>query len=247
MLLRGSWRALAARAAVPDAAAPITIAAAKTRIRSTALPPDRKRAASPASRRSTAKPSKPFVEAPDLNARLSSATRAEPVSIAGVQSATVLFEGIAAHLCALIGRTPFVVGCMAWLSDPDILASLSRTQGVSVVVTNDALLSLSSVTAAYQLLPPLPLPGVPVSTSAVRCLGSRSGRFRALMHHKFLVGLDAARQPQWVVTGSFNASGQAARNIENALVVRDVRLADAYFREFRRVLEASKAIAARRV
>jgi hypothetical protein len=34
-----------------------------------------------------------------------------------------------------------------------------------------------------------------------RCLGTKTGSYKALMHHKFLVGLDDQKTPQWLLTG----------------------------------------------
>jgi phosphatidylserine/phosphatidylglycerophosphate/cardiolipin synthase-like enzyme len=66
------------------------------------------------------------------------------------------------------------------------------------------------------------------------------------MHHKFLVGLSREHIPVWVVTGSFNASVQASRNIENALVIEDPALALAYYQEYQRIYTVSKPISGKR-
>jgi hypothetical protein len=70
---------------------------------------------------------------------------------------------------------------------------------------------------------------------------------RALMHHKFLVGLDNHRQPQWVVTGSFNATVKSVTNIENAMAIQSTHVAEAYYREYLRLHQISKALARMRV
>ena len=188
-----------------------------------------------------------FTPAHDLNDRLQCSARRQECDVSNVANVTVMFEDISDRLCDIISHTPYLVGCMAWLSDKQILSAMEQCRGVSIVVTNDALLSLPSIAASYKRLTPVAAtPKADEKHEAIRCLGSRTGRFRALMHHKFLVGLDDARAPVWVVTGSFNASNQAQRNIENAMVIRDARVAAVYHSEFIRVREASKAIAWRR-
>lgn len=49
--------------------------------------------------------------------------------------------------------------------------------------------------------------------AAVRQLGRSFGSGRGMMHHKFLVGLSANKIPQWVTTGSYNASGMSVRTV----------------------------------
>ncbi len=137
----------------------------------------------------------------------------------------VVFEGIAGRLCSLVRSAHSVVGAMAWLSDRELLAALaSCAGGVDLVVTNDK--SNNRLAALYRELPARPGVAWPV-----RRLGPGSGRYRPFMHHKFLVGLDAAGRPLWCSTGSYNGTTHSRRSLENIVVLYDQTVAAAYLRE----------------
>jgi hypothetical protein len=70
-----------------------------------------------------------------------------------IRNVSISFDDIPDKVSDIIKRTPFVVGCMAWLSDPKILLSLSLVRGVSVIVTNDAMLSNHSLLVCYSRIP----------------------------------------------------------------------------------------------
>lgn len=57
------------------------------------------------------------------------------------------------------------------------------------------------------------------------------------MHNKFLVLANMVKDgdcisPQAVLTGSFNMTNNATRSLENVVLIRDEKIAEAYFREF---------------
>jgi hypothetical protein len=52
-------------------------------------------------------------------------------------STTVYFRGLADKLIAEIGQADVVIGCVAWLTHPQILEALARTQGVALVVQKE--------------------------------------------------------------------------------------------------------------
>ncbi|HEX3357334.1 MAG TPA: phospholipase D-like domain-containing protein [Tepidisphaeraceae bacterium] len=82
----------------------------------------------------------------------------------------------------------------------------------------------------------------------VRCLGARrrgKAQAEALMHHKFLVfcelktgnddfgqSLENVPHPYSVWTGSFNLTHNATRSLENAVLIRDAKIARAYLDEY---------------
>jgi len=91
---------------------------------------------------------------------------------------------------------------------------------------------------------------------AVRCVGMADSRAKILprLHHKFLVfsrwpeGLtDADRwrtppSPYAVWTGSFNATENATRSLENAVIIRDPEIAKAYENEWGHALRWSEPL-----
>jgi phosphatidylserine/phosphatidylglycerophosphate/cardiolipin synthase-like enzyme len=69
------------------------------------------------------------------------------------------------------------------------------------------------------------------------------------MHHKFLVFCDVTELhgvakpiPRAVWSGSFNATHNGSRSLENALIIRDEQIAAAYFKEWEVVLGLSEPL-----
>jgi hypothetical protein len=85
---------------------------------------------------------------------------------------------------------------------------------------------------------------------AVRCVGNHnSDKCPAFprMHHKFVVfcrltGVRDQFQPYAVWTGSFNFTENATRSFENALILRDPDIVEAYFQEFGQVAALSEPL-----
>ena len=72
------------------------------------------------------------------------------------------------------------------------------------------------------------------------------GRFKSLLHHKFLVGLDENREPIWVSNGSFNLTENAVTNIENVMIFDDPEIATDFFDEFKRIYAISSPLKIRK-
>ena len=111
------------------------------------------------------------------------------------------------------------------------MAALGSTR-CTLAVTNDTNLPAE----AYAHLRPF-LPGHP----AVSKVGLARGRFRELMHHKFMVGF--APEPQFVVTGSFNYTQQSCKhNLENVVIINNPHIARQYLAEARQILAIARPI-----
>jgi len=130
-----------------------------------------------------------------------------------------------------IGECTQVVGCVAWLRSKPILRALERVP-CSIAITNDVKLP------DYSALTPH-LAGGP----AVRKVGTARGRFRQLMHHKFIVGF-RDNKPSFVITGSFNFTG--SQNLENIVRIEDRRCAEMYLQEARQVLSIGRPVSTTR-
>lgn len=95
----------------------------------------------------------------------------------------------------------------------------------------------------------------------VRCIGlNRRGPAVPRMHHKFMVFCDlvphyGAESAEWpgnseawkakpyaVWTGSFNATENGTRSLENAVIIRSPKIATAYLNEFRTLLGISEPL-----
>jgi phosphatidylserine/phosphatidylglycerophosphate/cardiolipin synthase-like enzyme len=125
--------------------------------------------------------------------------------------------------------TIYVIGCVAWMSNKKILKYMADyLSGVSIVTTNDQLVKRRSNQIAYRQLPAC-------YNDAIRTIGVRKGRFKSLMHHKFLCGLDHNRNAIWVMNGSFNLTESAVTNLENVMFLQDSVIANSFLEEFLRI------------
>lgn len=89
--------------------------------------------------------------------------------------------------------------------------------------------------------------GAPAVLDTVRCLGPPPAATpvgavcnNARMHHKFLVFGDSNGRFYAAWTGSFNPTPNASQSTENAVVLYDSRVADAFLNEFVQLALASK-------
>jgi hypothetical protein len=185
---------------------------------------------------------------------------------------SVYFRDVKARLIENIERADYVFGCVAWLTDFEILAALSMKRGVSIVVQKEDFLRPDSdlpahvnkerLREAYDAVPGVERRyfntgvGGELSThgaqggAAVRCMGvcpSRKGPSRPNMHHKFGVFCEARDPDGWMLpyaswTGSFNWSHNASRSLENGVSIRDPKAAKAFYLEFQQVLALSEPL-----
>ncbi|MDE2103950.1 MAG: hypothetical protein KGL39_42330 [Patescibacteria group bacterium] len=178
-------------------------------------------------------------------------------------SVSVFFSDIEQELVAEIGRWPVVFGCMAWLTNRSVLRALAAREVVSIVVQKEDFLrpdwrgpNSEELRELYRRLPSswdVRMEGgysicSGYENGAVRCMGICEARDKTppRMHHKFFVfcehGRDRAYVPQAVWTGSFNATQNATRSIENAVLIGDAKIAEEYYREFIALLGLSEPL-----
>ena len=120
-----------------------------------------------------------------------------------------------------------IVGCVAWLSHPGILEEMSK-KPCSIVVTYDKSNFKPHVRERYRKL-------TPAFAKSIKYVGGRSGRFKAKMHHKFLVMLNDSGYPFAVLTGSFNMSSNATQNLENIMYIADEEVASVFYSEWEKI------------
>lgn len=183
----------------------------------------------------------------------------------------VYFRNIRAALIAQIDRAEVVVGCVAWLTDKDILAALNKKKLVSIVVQKEDFLrpdleasgnrwkaelrkmydSMPKHAVRYQfnnILGSISTQGDP-SLDPIRCVGNRNDAkapSSPRMHNKFAVfaSLDKDERvvPYAVWTGSFNFSKNAGMSLENAVLIKDMTIVDAYYQEFGQICAMSEPL-----
>ena len=128
-----------------------------------------------------------------------------------------------------IEQSDNIAGCVAWLTNPRIIDALSRLQSTRIVVTADTVHNRAS--AGLRRI-------------GARQVGRARGRFRALMHHKFLVRLTDG-QPTHVLMGSYNFTRHSNSNIgESIVVLRCARTARRFADEVERAMRGARPIRA---
>jgi hypothetical protein len=177
---------------------------------------------------------KPKALSRNLNQRMSDESRkTQNVFTRGRKKIHILFDGVGIQRAIIrminTPETAFVVGCIAWLSNKGILGAMAKKKGGCIVCTKDKLTKGARNQKAYAAIRPAYPGGV------IRVVGEGRGWHKSLMHHKFLVGLNAEGKPIWVTNGSFNFTTSAVSNLENLMVMEDEDVAECYFQEFKRV------------
>ena len=145
-------------------------------------------------------------------------------------------EHILGHLKRKIMGAHYVVGCVAWCSNPDLLDALRRSKGVSLVINYDRTL-IRKHREQYTRL--TPMAGAKTAVYYVR------GGGRALMHHKFMVYLDEDKRPVSVTTGSWNWTKQSMKNLEHIVSINDPETAARFMQEHLDVLPVAKPLTKR--
>jgi hypothetical protein len=166
-------------------------------------------------------------------------------------------------LLAWIEAQECIVGCVAWLSDPQILMALNRTNLSEVVMQRESYLhrygtmapgSQTSIAALYQAThsyaPHTYEPGPRVR---YRLIGSANHGKRPVMHHKFLVGCRLVLctyphggpalklVPLSVWYGSWNMT-RNAQNDDSALILYGLTVSQPFYQEWHRLWSESEPI-----
>ena len=128
-----------------------------------------------------------------------------------------------------IDNSEEVIGCVAWLTNPAIILSLARIRQCRIVVTADSVHNRASL-GLHRV---------------ARQVGYARGRFRRLMHHKFIVRL-VNGQPKEVLLGSYNFTRRSSQNLgESVVVIRDEHTAQQFASEADRLWSTARPIRAR--
>lgn len=156
-----------------------------------------------------------------------------------IDQVTAHFGDVTAAAEAFIRGSDQVVGAVAWVRSPRLLAVL-RERPTSLIVNKEFPLRRPG-SKERDALDQLGKPARGFGATA-RVLGDCSrGAFTGLMHHKFLVRLTHGI-PSAVWTGSFNFTSGAAGNFENAVEITDPGVASIFYDEFRRLWDISEPL-----
>ena len=182
----------------------------------------------------------------------------------------VIFDGHKEALLEYIDKYNNIIGCVAWLTDYDILEALATKEFVSIIVQKEDFLrpdingSLERVRQLYDSLPSSERfrveglgglgYGADPTLQAIRCVGNHNKDKKPAfprMHHKFLVFTSALDQeiPFWspheddcVWTGSYNITHNAAKSWENVVVLQSLEIVRAYLNEWVQIIGLSEPL-----
>ena len=173
----------------------------------------------------------------------------------------VYFRDIEEGLIKHINKADIIVGCVAWLTSKKILKALSKKKYVSIIVQKenfwdrskeikDLYKSVQSNLHTYFFGDTVLNSACPHSNTLIKgilCVGSYNKYNRVAwprMHHKFLVfakwkkhkdGNNWIIDPKAIWTGSYNLTYGASRSLENAVYIKDSRLAKAFLNEYAQI------------
>lgn len=144
------------------------------------------------------------------------------------------FGNIKEELIKIIDNEINIVGCIAWITDREILAALQKNR-VKIIINKEFYFSTKcdttnyyqSLRDSYQSLTELNIPNIIDGALLVYGNGGK-----ARMHSKFLVFLDVNMKPCKVWTGSYNFTNGSFQSIENAVLINDAEIAKHYYDEF---------------
>ena len=109
----------------------------------------------------------------------------------------IFFNDIHDKVLELIKESVYCVGCIAWLREDKILQELKQKKGCGIVINNERL--QKELQQKYAELKTFHK-----KEDAVKTIGKKKKNWSAMMHNKFLVGMNKNKTPTFVLTGSFN-------------------------------------------
>jgi phosphatidylserine/phosphatidylglycerophosphate/cardiolipin synthase-like enzyme len=164
-----------------------------------------------------------------------------------IRNMEIFFDNITEKLIEVINKSDYAVGCIAWVTNIEIINALSHLKGVKIVVNKEEYLREDSPFAirlreAYSSCKDIRTSGISsynfkedtstLNQAFITC-GIADSEIR--MHHKFLV-LFKETIPWAVWTGSFNFTDNAKFSLENAILIKDLEVAEKYLEEFKTII-----------
>ena len=142
------------------------------------------------------------------------------------------FDDIEQVVCNAIREADEVVACVAWLKSRPIITAL-RSKPSTIIVTSDRVHRADR--GALSSIPPR------TGFRAISIVGIARGRFRPLMHNKFIVLL-RNRRPYSVLTGSYNFTAHSRANLENLVRIDSEQVSTAFYAEAMAIYAVSRRL-----
>lgn len=181
----------------------------------------------------------------------------------------VYFDNIENELIKHIKKSKYIIGCVAWLTNKNIIKALKNIDGIKIIVNKEEYLNsdminkqsyfYKSLRYDYNKLPDLfesmcSCCSKKISecdnfndifnidygqTGAILTCGVVNNHSK--MHHKFLIFMDEKYNLEGVWTGSYNLSSNSNLSLENAIYIKDKKIINAYKKEFETIYNYSES------
>lgn len=178
----------------------------------------------------------------------------------------VYFENLETKLIEHISNCAYVMGCVAWLTNKNIIAALEKSKGVKIIVNKEEFLSskmeksklnfYKNLRGKYDNIKNMfedkTVLSSDIFNNYFNCVeGVKKDRNSILtfgivnccskLHHKFLIFFDENVNPIGVWSGSYNLSSNSNYSLENALYITDQQIILKYIDEFRCIYQHSES------
>jgi hypothetical protein len=184
---------------------------------------------------------------------------------------SVFFRDIQKCLLTQIKEADAVFGCVAWLTDFQVIEALSHKKLVSIIVQKEDFLRpdlgedptgwKQKLRVGYDSIPKMASrdqfdnilryisTNSDLAIDPIRCVGNHNkDKTPAFprMHNKFLifakVNDNASVVPYSIWTGSFNLTKNAGVSLENAVIIKKQEIVNAYVQEFGQICALSEPL-----
>lgn len=174
---------------------------------------------------------------------------------------SVFFDNLEPRLLGYIRSSEYVIGCAAWLTNPDIMHELSKKKGTSIVINKEEYLNPKTAiggTYYYNNMRKIYDSITGIFSTQCHCCNSDVDKCNNFMknfaglivneksgvvtcgivnnpsrlHHKFLIFLDKLYRPYAVWTGSYNLTKNSNYCLENALYITDQTIVRKFVSEY---------------
>lgn len=170
----------------------------------------------------------------DLNKRLDPIKPSKPT---GLRHKVIVYTSrLESYLCGRISRATHIYGCVAWLSNPKILAAMRGKQGIVIVQSEDF---SEYLVEQYR---ELTRHGLAIKQYGVPSFDTKNSK--PIMHNKFILFAKTANsdgkwpKPEGVWTGSFNFTVNATYNLENAIYTNDHEAVKTYYEYLNEIVKS---------
>lgn len=166
------------------------------------------------------------------------------------------FDDIEIHLLKYINESTYIIGCVAWLTNENIIDAIIKKEGCKLIVNKEEYLSSKlhhrnnryccNLRNKYDNIKDLCEIKIdksnPIYNNLIEPLINTNKKGAILtcgivnnkckLHHKFIIFYDKSLNPIGVWTGSYNLSVNSNYSLENVIFIKDEYVINEYLKEF---------------